>query len=178
MPKPYFNTQSQQIQEMIRVDQAGEYAAKIIYQTQVNNTKDQVNKKILQNMLEQEQEHLNFFNAQMQQRKIRPTALAPLWHALSWGLGKISAKLGSKYTMLATDAVEDVIQKHYAEQIDALEDSTEMQLKEKIAKFRQDEIHHQDVATSQIEKLNSLDVIFEKIIKFGCQLAINISKKI
>jgi ubiquinone biosynthesis monooxygenase Coq7 len=178
MPKPYFKTSAEVIDEIIRVDHAGEYAAKVIYQTQIRNTRSDENKKVLQEMLEQEMEHLKFFNQQIVARKVRPTAFMPLWHFLSWGLGKASASLGSKHTMLATDAVEEVIQEHYKEQLEVLENFNEPELKEKITQFRQEEIHHQSVARNRLSNFSSSDSAFEKIIKAGCRIAIAISKRV
>jgi ubiquinone biosynthesis monooxygenase Coq7 len=178
MPKPEFQSAEKIIEEIIRVNQAGEYAAKVIYQTQINNTTDSSTKQTLNEMLAEEAHHLIFFNEEMKKRGVRPTALMPVWHLLSWGLGKVSAKLGAKYTMIATDAVEDVIQGHYNEQIKTLEYAGETSLKEKIVKFREDELHHQKVATEGIKNFGVLDSIFAKSIKIGCKIAIAISKKV
>jgi len=178
MPKPYFKNSAEVATEIIRVDHAGEYAAKIIYQTQIRNTQSSANKQILQEMLEQEMEHLNFFNQQIIARKVRPTAFMPLWHFLSWSLGKFSSKLGAKHTMLATDAVEEVIQDHYQGQLNLLKNIDEPELKKKIAQFRQEEIHHQSIARDRLGNLSAFDSAFEKIIKVGCRIAIAISKKV
>jgi ubiquinone biosynthesis monooxygenase Coq7 len=178
MPKPYFKNSAEIVKEIIRVDQAGEYAAKVIYETQIQGTQNSADKQILQEMLAQEMQHLNFFNQQIIGRKVPPTAFIPLWHFLSWSLGKVSTSLGNKYSMLATDAVEDAIQEHYQEQLDLLETMDEPELKQKIAQFREDEIHHQSIARDHLGKISLFDSTFAKIIKTGCHIAIAISKKI
>jgi ubiquinone biosynthesis monooxygenase Coq7 len=178
MPKPKFTNEADQLAEIIRVNQAGEYAANVIYKTQIANTNAAGTKDKLREMLSEEQKHLQFFNEQMKMRRVRPTALMPLWHFLSWGLGKFSATLGEKHMMIATDAVEEVIQQHYNKQIDALQNSNEKELRDKIIQFREDELHHQKLATDNIKNPDIFDSIFSKIIKTGCKAAISISKKI
>jgi ubiquinone biosynthesis monooxygenase Coq7 len=178
MPKPYFASKAKLVAEIIRVNQAGEYAANVIYQTQINNTGNIEVKRELQQMLSEEENHLQFFNNEMIERRVRPTALQPLWHCLSWGLGKISAGLGQKHMMIATEAVEEVIQEHYNEQIDSLHEIGEDSLRDHIMQFREDEIHHQKIAADQIQHKNVFDEIFAFSIRQGCKMAILISKKI
>jgi ubiquinone biosynthesis monooxygenase Coq7 len=161
MPKPYFKNSNQIVEEIIRVDHAGEHAAQIIYQTQILNTSNKAHQDVLQKMLEQEMEHLNFFTEQVIARKVAPTALMPLWNFLSWSLGKVSSSLGEKYTMLATDAVEEVIQEHYKEQLEILDNFDEPELKDKIMQFRQEEIHHQTIARTHLKSLGAASSIFE-----------------
>ena len=178
MPKPYFKPSEQEIDSIIRVNQAGEYAAQIIYQTQINNTCDRQLKQILEEMLTCEKQHLEFFNQQMRMGKTRPTLLTPLWHFLSLSLGKISSKIGNKHMMLATDAVEEVIQDHYQQQIQRLDGSDEELLRQQIIKFSLEELDHQKVAKKHIANLSLFDQVFTKMIQIGCKAAIALSKKI
>ena len=179
MPKPYYlENNNAQIAQMLRVNHAGEYAARIIYQTQINNTKQGASRQLLEEMLEQELEHLDFFAQQLRKRRARPTALLPVWHFLSWGLGTSSAIFGDKYMMIATQSVEEVIQQHYDEQIAILKNFDDEELKTTINKFRQDEAHHEQIAIDNIGQLSRLDKLFACLIKAGCKTAISISKKI
>ena len=79
--------------------------------------------------------------------------------------------------MLCTASVEEVIDKHYQDQIDQLQ-SDENDLKSKIIKFREDELHHKDIAYEQGASKKGLYSIMDKIIKTGSKIAINISEKI
>ena len=54
--------------------------------------------------------------------------------------------LGKKAAMLCTASVEEVIDKHYLNQINQLGLSDEKELKKNIIKFREDELHHKDIA--------------------------------
>ena len=139
-------SRKKQIEEIIRVNYAGEYAANIIYQAQENFTKDPKAKKQIIEMKEQKElEHLNYFQEQINKRNVRPSLLMPLWHAASFTLGSLTALAGSKTAMACTIAVEEAITEHYQEQIDNLDDS-EKDLKAKIQKFKEDEDEHKHTA--------------------------------
>lgn len=133
------------IREIIRVNQAGEFGAKRIYEGQLKVLK---NSDKIQHMLEQELEHLKKFDEMMVERRVRPTILNPLWSIGGFALGFITAKMGEKAAMACTAAVEDVIDEHYRCQIDELGDD-EKELKETIAKFREEEIEHKTTAINE-----------------------------
>ena len=174
-------TNKNKIEEFIRVDHAGERGAIKIYEGQLLalNTfvKDENLKKTIEKMKNHEKEHLDFFNKEIKKRNIKPTKLLPLWDLLGIGLGFGSAIIGKKATMLCTASVEEVIDEHYQNQINEL-DSDEKVLKEKIKKFRDDELHHRDIAYEQGASKKGLYSILDKIIKTGSKVAINISEKI
>ena len=174
-------TNKNKIEEFIRVNHAGEHGAIKIYEGQLLalNTfiKDENLKKTIEKMKNHEKEHLDFFNKEIKKRNIKPTKLLPLWDLLGVGLGFGSAIIGKKATMLCTASVEEVIDEHYQNQINEL-DSDEKVLKEKIKKFRADELHHRDIAYEQGASKKGLYSIFDKIIKTGSKVAINISEKI
>ena len=174
-------TNKKKIEEFIRVDHAGERGAIKIYEGQLLalNTcvKDENLKKTIEKMKNHEKEHLDFFNKEIKKRNIKPTKLLPLWDLLGVGLGFSSAIIGKKATMLCTASVEEVIDEHYQNQINEL-DSDEKVLKEKIKKFRDDELHHRDIAYEQGASKKGLYAILDKIIKTGSKVAINISEKI
>ena len=169
------------VEEFIRVDHAGERGAIKIYEGQLLalNTfvKDENLKKTIEKMKNHEKEHLDFFNKEIKKRNIKPTKLLPLWDLLGVGLGFGSAIIGKKATMLCTASVEEVIDEHYQNQINEL-DSDEKVLKEKIKKFRDDELHHRDIAYEQGASKKGFYSILDKIIKTGSKVAINISEKI
>ena len=128
-------------------------------------------------MKNHEKEHLDFFNKEIKKRNIKPTKLLPLWDLLGVGLGFGSAMMGKKATMLCTASVEEVIDEHYQKQLNQI-NSNEKILKEKIKKFRDDEIHHKNIAYDNGASKEGLYSIFDKIIKTGSKVAINISEKI
>ena len=169
------------VEEFIRVDHAGERGAVKIYEGQLLalNTlvKDDNLKKIIEEMKEHEVEHCEFFEKEIKKRNIKPTKLLPLWDLLGVGLGFGSTMLGKKAAMLCTASVEEVIDKHYLNQINQLE-SNEHELKQKIIKFRQDELHHKNIAYEKGATKKGLYSILDKIIKTGSKIAISISEKI
>ena len=174
-------TDKNKIEKFIRVDHAGERGAIKIYEGQLLalNTfiKDEKLKKIIEKMKIHEQEHSDYFENEIIKRKIKPTKLLPLWDLLGVGLGFGSTILGKKAAMLCTASVEEVIDEHYADQIAQLE-SDEKKLKEKIIKFREDELHHKNIAYQEGATKKGFYLILDKIIKTGSKIAINISEKI
>ncbi|NDG89611.1 MAG: demethoxyubiquinone hydroxylase family protein [Proteobacteria bacterium] len=169
------------IEEFIRVDHAGERGAVKIYEGQLLalNTlvKDEKLKKTIEEMKVHEKEHCEFFEKEIKKRNIKPTKLLPLWDLLGVTLGFGSTLLGKKATMLCTASVEEVIDKHYQNQIDQL-DKSEKELKNKIIKFREDELHHKDIAYEKGATKKGCYSILDKVIKTGSKIAINISEKI
>ena len=169
------------IKEFIKVDHAGERGAIKIYEGQLLalNTivkNDELKKKI-EGMKEHEKEHANYFENEIKKRGINPTKFLPLWDLLGVGLGFGSTILGKKAAMLCTLSVEEVIDKHYQNQIDQIE-SDEKELRNKIIKFREDELHHKNIAYNEGATKEGVYSILDKIIKTGSKIAINISEKI
>ena len=168
-------------EEFIRVDHAGERGAVKIYEGQLLalNTfiKDENLKKTIEEMKIHEKEHCDFFEKEIKKRNIKPTKFLPLWDLLGVGLGFGSTLLGKKAAMLCTASVEEVIDKHYLDQINQLGPEEKI-LKKKIIKFREDELHHKDIAYEEGATKKGLYFIMDKIIKTGSKIAINISEKI
>ena len=169
------------VEEFIRVDHAGERGAVKIYEGQLLalNTlvKDESLKKTIEEMKIHEKEHCDFFENEIKKRNINPTKFLPLWDLLGLGLGFGSTLLGKKAAMLCTASVEEVIDKHYLNQINQL-GPNERKLKKKIIKFREDELHHKDIAYEKGATKKGFYSILDKIIKTGSKVAINISEKI
>ena len=169
------------VEEFIRVDHAGERGAVKIYEGQLLalNTfvEDENLKKTIEEMKIHEKEHCQFFESEIKKRNIKPTKFLPLWDLLGVGLGFGSTLLGKKAAMLCTASVEEVIDKHYLNQINQL-GPEEKELKKKITKFREDELHHKDIAYKKGASKKGVYSIMDKIIKTGSKIAINISEKI
>ena len=169
------------VEEFIRVDHAGERGAIKIYEGQLLalNTliKDENLKKTIEAMKVHEKEHCDYFEKEIKKRKIKPTKMLPLWDLLGVGLGFGSTILGKKAAMLCTASVEEVIDKHYLNQLNQLE-SDEEELKEKIKKFREDEIHHKNIAYEEGATKKGIYLLLDKVIKTGSKIAISISEKI
>ena len=169
------------IEEFIRVDHAGERGAIKIYEGQLLalNTivKNEELKKTIEHMKEHEVEHCEFFEKEIKKRGIEPTKFLPLWDLLGIGLGFGSTILGKKAAMLCTASVEEVIDEHYLNQINQL-GKDEKELKKKIIKFREDELHHKNIAYDKGATKKGLYSIMDKIIKTGSKIAINISEKV
>ena len=174
-------TNKKKVEEIIRVDHAGEHGAIKIYEGQLLalNTlvKDEKLEKMIKEMKEHEKEHCEYFENEIKKRRIKKTIFLPLWDLLGVSLGFGSVILGKKAAMLCTASVEEVIDGHYQNQLNELKKDEE-KLKKKITKFRTDEINHKNIAYKEGATKEGLYSVFDKIIKTGSKLAINISKEI
>ena len=174
-------TNKNKVKEFIRVDHAGERGAIKIYEGQLLalNTlvKDDDLKKKIEEMKIHEKEHCDYFENEIKKRNIEPTKFLPLWDMLGIALGFGSTMLGKKAAMLCTASVEEVIDEHYLSQIKELQND-EKKLKEKIVKFRKDELHHKNIAYKEGATKKGMYSILDKIIKTGSKIAISISEKI
>ena len=166
------------LEEIIRVDHAGEYGATKIYEGQIaifgKNTKIG---KTIQHMADQEQEHIEKFQELIISERVRPTALLPLWTIAGYTLGAGTALLGEKAAMACTVAVEKVIGEHYNEQILLLEND-QKKLKSTIKKFAADELEHHDIGIAHDAEKAPGYKLLTKVIELGCKTAIAVSKKI
>ena len=169
------------LEEIIRVDHAGERGAIKIYEGQLlalSTIKQDKNlKKIIEEMKEHEKEHLEYFEKEIQKRKMKPTYLLPLWDLMGVSLGFGSALLGKKATLLCTASVEEVIEDHYENQLGKIGED-EKDLKTKIEKFKGDEANHKNIAYESGASRTGIYSIMDKIIRTGSKIAITISEKI
>jgi len=169
------------LEEIIRVDHAGERGAIKIYEGQLlalNTIKqDEKLKTIIQEMKEQEKEHLEYFEKEIQKRKMKPTYLLPLWDLIGVSLGFGTVLLGKRAAMLCTASVEEVIEDHYQKQLKKI-GNDEKELKTKIEKFKRDEINHKNTAYETGASKIGIYSIMDKVIKTGSKIAITISEKI
>ncbi|MCZ6605226.1 MAG: demethoxyubiquinone hydroxylase family protein [Alphaproteobacteria bacterium] len=136
------------IERIIRVDHAGEFGAVRIYEGQLAVLRGTAAGDKIQEMADAEQRHLDRFDQLLVERRVRPTILSPLWHVAGYALGAATAAMGAKAAMACTVAVEEVIDTHYREQGERL-DEREAELKAIIEEFRQDELEHRDTALAE-----------------------------
>ncbi|MDC0343902.1 demethoxyubiquinone hydroxylase family protein [Pelagibacteraceae bacterium] len=174
-------TNKKYLEEIIRVDHAGERGAIKIYEGQLLALKtfkqDEDLKRQIEEMKEHEKEHYEYFDKEIQKRNIKPTKFLPLWDLMGVTLGFGTALLGKKATMLCTASVEEVIGDHYKNQTYKLEED-EVDLKKKIEKFRDDELSHKDIAYEGGATKKGLYGVLDKLIKTSSRIAIAISEKV
>lgn len=110
------------LDRLIRVDQAGELGANLIYNGQylVLATKHPHLKPVLQHMWDQEVHHQQTFNDLQVTRRCRPLLLTPLWKVGALAMGAGTALLSKEAAMACTVAVETVIGNHYNQQLRVL----------------------------------------------------------
>ena len=166
---------------MIRVDHAGEYGAVRIYQGQLAvlgvSPATARSAELVRHMAAQEDHHLETFDRLLGQRDVRPTALAPVWHVAGFALGAVSALMGEKAAMACTEAVEEVIDAHYAAQQEKLK-GRDGELEDIVARFRAEEIEHRDTARAEGAKEAPGYPVLSGLVKAGCRLAIRLSERI
>jgi len=166
------------LEEIIRVDHAGEFGATRIYDGQIAifGKKSKIGKTI-KHMADQEQEHIDTFEKLILNHRVRPTALLPVWNVAGYFLGVATAMMGEKAAMACTVAVEKVIGEHYHKQLSLLK-GDHKKLKATIKKFAQDELEHHDIGIAHDAEKTPGYTILTKFIEMGCKTAIAVSKKI
>ena len=163
---------------MLRVDQAGEYGATRIYAGQLAVLRaNSPEAKLIARMAAQEQRHLERFNALVAERRVRPTALQPLWNVAGFALGAATALMSERAALACTDAVETEIDRHYAQQLSDL-GSEDAELSADIAEFRADELEHRDAARTAGATDAVGYPVLTAAIRAACRVAIALSKRI
>jgi 3-demethoxyubiquinol 3-hydroxylase len=169
-------TSKDSIESMIRVNHAGEYGAKRIYEGQLAVLRGTPSFATVTKMRDQELPHLAAFEAEMRARRVRPTALMPFWHVGGWMLGAMTAALGEKAAMACTVAVESVISEHYQSQ-EAMLGEEETALKAHITQFRaEEEEHHHTGIVHGAEQAPAYGLLYHGI-RGITQAAIALSKR-
>jgi ubiquinone biosynthesis monooxygenase Coq7 len=180
-PRPGAGATSQRLAEILRVDHAGELGAVHIYRGQLAVLRAAKGRERITGQLAEmeadEIEHLSRFDKLLNDHKVRPTAMTPLWRVAGFALGAGTALLGEKAAHACTEAVEDVIERHYAGQIAELE-GREPELAAELTKFRDEEIAHRDHALEEGAREAPGYPLLATVIRAGCRAAIKISEKI
>ena len=181
LPRPGQGSGRARLGEILRVDHAGELGAVHIYRGQravfASAKGGEAICGLLADMEGHEAEHLEAFDRILTDRQVRPTLFAPLWRAAGFALGAGTALLGEKAAHACTEAVESVIEEHYAGQIEELK-TRDPALAADLSKFRDDELGHRDQAIEQGAKAAPGYPFLAAAIRAGCKLAIRISEKV
>jgi ubiquinone biosynthesis monooxygenase Coq7 len=167
----------ERIARIVRVDHAGEYGAKRIYQGQIAVLGRGPKGDLLRHMQAQEQVHLDTFSRLIAERRVRPTALLGLWHMAGFALGAATALLGERAAMACTVAVEESIDAHYAAQAESL-GPEEVGLRDTIETFRAEELEHRDIGLDNEAELAPGYRLLSRVIKAGCRVAIAASERL
>jgi ubiquinone biosynthesis monooxygenase Coq7 len=163
---------------MLRVDQAGEYGATRIYAGQLAVMGDRApHSGEIAHMAEQEAVHRAKFDALLAERRVRPTALQPVWGAAGYALGAATALMGPKAAMACTAAIETEIDLHYTQQLEELGD-TDPELAGMIREFRDDERAHKEAALAAGAEQAPAYALLTGAIRLGCRMAIRLSERI
>jgi len=167
------------VERMLRVNHAGEYGAVRIYKGQLAVLGEKKGAgPVIRHMLEQEEEHLETFDGLVADRRVRPTAMLPFWHLAGFALGAGTALLGEKAAMACTVAVEEVIDEHYAGQVEHLEGEGEDNLRDTFEKFREDEVAHRDTGLDHGAEQAPAYELLTGAVKAGSRLAIWLSTRV
>ncbi|XP_078520348.1 NADPH-dependent 3-demethoxyubiquinone 3-hydroxylase, mitochondrial [Lissotriton helveticus] len=169
------------VDRIIRVDHAGEYGANRIYAGQMAVLGRTTVGPVIQQMWDQEKEHLTKFNELMIAHRVRPTILLPVWNVAGFLLGAGTALLGKAGAMACTVAVEASISEHYNNQIRTLveEDPEKFQeLLQIIKNFRDDELEHHDIGLEHDAEMAPAYSVLKVAIQLGCRAAVFLSERI
>jgi len=176
-PLPGDRTLRETVERIIRVDHAGEYGAARIYEGQLAIMGRGPKGDLIRHMKSQEQHHLDTFTGLISTRRVRPTALLPLWHLAGYALGAVTAAMGDRAAMACTVAVEEAIDEHYAAQAASLGDE-EAPLRTTIEQFRAEEQEHRDIGLEHEAEQAPAYRLMSAVIKAGCKVAIKVSERV
>jgi ubiquinone biosynthesis monooxygenase Coq7 len=168
----------QRLAAMLRVNHAGEYGATRIYQGQLDWLRDSSLRHEIEHMAKQEQQHLAYFETLLPEKRVRPSALMPLWHVGGYLLGAATALMGPRAAMACTVSVEEVIDEHYQEQIDTLARHGETELKQQLETFRAEELAHRDTALELGAEAAPAYPLLHSAISCLSRFAIGLAKRI
>lgn len=179
-PLPGDLTPDEAVSRMLRVDHAGEHGAVRIYAGQLAVLGDRhPMAPAIRAMAEQERTHLETFDRLIVERRVRPTALSPLWHIAGYALGAATALLGPKAAMACTVAVEEEIDRHYARQVEALATMpNEAPLRDTVEAFRADELEHERIGRENGAEDAPGFPVLRAVIGAGSRLAIWLSQRV
>lgn len=176
-PAPGQSSSKSQLASLLRVNLAGEYGAKRIYEGQLAILKESPSAPLIEHMKEQELTHLKAFETWVVENQVRPTLLHPLWHVAGYALGVGTALLGEKAAMACTAAVEDVIDQHYEKQLKLLGDEN-LELSHLIQTCQAEEREHRELAFKEGAKDAPAYPILSCAIKTASRLAIWLSERV
>jgi ubiquinone biosynthesis monooxygenase Coq7 len=181
LPRPGRGASKRRRDEILRVDHAGEYAAVHIYRAQQavfagRKGKDAIAAD-MEEMGRQEQVHLDRFNALLNAERVRPTVMTPIWRLAALTLGAGTALISEKAAHACTEAVEAVIEEHYADQIAELRNQ-DPALAAELTVFRDEELAHHDHAVEHGSRDAPAYELLSAIIKAGCRVAIKVSERV
>ncbi|ORX59763.1 putative coenzyme q10 biosynthesis protein [Hesseltinella vesiculosa] len=183
-PRQLTEDQRKQLGPMIRVDQAGEVGAYYIYKGQMAVLgKDKNLRPLLQEMWDQEKQHLDLFNDLVGKHRVRPSLLRPVWEVAGFMVGAGTALMGKEAAMACTEAVETVIGNHYNDQLRELHQIKQPSqdltyLSETIAKCRDEELEHHDIAVAHDAQRAPFHTALSAVIKQGCKTAIWVAERV
>ena len=180
-PRPGVGAVSARLAEILRVDHAGELGAVHIYRGQravlgASKGHERIAGQLAE-MEGHEAVHLARFDQLLNEHQVRHTVMTPLWRAAAFTLGAGTALLGEKAAHACTEAVENVIEQHYASQIAELE-GRDPELAAELSKFRDEELAHRDHAVEEGAREAPGYPILSAVIRAGCKAAIKISEKL
>ncbi|PLB41632.1 demethoxyubiquinone hydroxylase family protein [Aspergillus candidus] len=177
----------------LRVNQAGELAATLIYASQsplITRSQPHL-RPLMKHMYDQEAAHLSTFNNLIATHRVRPTAMTPVWRAAASFLGWSTACLGREAAMACTEAVETEIGTHYNDQVreilswekDAAAkgevlDEEVASLVTSLRRIRDEELEHLDHAVEHDAKMATPYDPLVGVIRAGCRGAIEISERV
>jgi ubiquinone biosynthesis monooxygenase Coq7 len=181
LPRPGPGAARARMAEMLRVDHAGEYAAVHIYRAQRAVFAGRKDRETIAADLEEmqghEQVHLDRFNRLLNEQRVRPTVMTPVWRLAAMALGAGTALMGEKAAHACTEAVEATIEKHYADQIEEVRDR-DPALAATLTQFRDEELAHHDHAVAHGSREAPAYRLLSAVIGAGCRAAIRISEKV
>ena len=174
-----FLAEDKAINNIIKVDHAGEAAAIRIYRGQILLSRlfypDLV--PDLQDFAVHEERHFAIFDGLVKDRGVRSCRVFFLWPIGGWVLGIVTALLGRRAIMVCTAAVETVVDRHLEEQLSFLGER-DAEVFQAIEGIRAEEQAHRDFALRQSGTPSWPMTLLDKAIRGTTEAAIWLSMRL
>lgn len=135
----------------LRSDHAGEVGAVEIYRGMLAVTRSEELRAFAREHITTELRHRQFFDEWLPRK--HQSRLLWVWRAAGWALGAFSALLGERSAYQTVAAVETFVEKHYREQLHALDSNAELEpLRAQLEQFCSEEVAHQRDASARVSR--------------------------
>ena len=126
---------------LMRVNHAGEIAAQALYNGQALLARDEETRNLLETAAREERDHLAWCAARIEELGGRPSLLAPLWYAGSFGIGVLAGLRADVESLGFVRETERQVEAHLRDHLQRLpaDDDKSAAI---LSRMAEDEVHH------------------------------------
>lgn len=133
---------------LMRVNHTGEICAQALYEGQALTARKPEVRRLLESAACEEADHLAWCEQRLQELESRPSALNPVFYALSYAMGAATGLLGDRVSLGFVEATEDQVCSHLEKHLAALPAEDERSRKI-VRRMHEDEARHGSTALEE-----------------------------